>query len=135
METFWRKFVEVATVLSFISCVWLFPAPEAKWALGGAAAATLVCILLYEVLLTRKDRELFRLHQQATQVISEKDANITTLTAELERASDPELMAIYREDECERLRIRRDCMEQASRDAQRSSEFLDEFTRKQFGMS
>lgn len=146
MANIWRHALEAMTVLGFAISVWAVPLTEVKWFLGGATSATLTCVLLYEILLTRKDREIFDLYKQAGNALGQRDQEIERLKKEIDKLADPELMSIYKENERERLRIERDQIERdykakqeaddaARRSIQRSDELLDDWARQYFRLN
>ena len=145
MANIWRRILEAMTVLGFGISVWAVPQTDLKWCLGGATTSVLVCVLLYEILLTRKDRELLELERLAGSAVAEKDHDIQLLKEEIEKLADPELMAIYKEDERERLRIQREDIERAKKSEQKaidaarqsalqSNQLLNEVARKNLGL-
>ena len=103
-----RHTAEAASILGFLIAAWYVPQSELKWFSIGAATTALACILLYEIALTRKERELFALRTNAESALAEKNNKIKELNERIEAMADPELMAIYRDDERERLRIERE---------------------------
>lgn len=145
MANIWRRIVEAMTVLGFAISFWAMPQPELKWMLGGASASILMCILLYEILLVRRDRELLDLGRVTGRALAEKDCEIRVLKEEIEKRTDPELMTIYKEDERERLRLEREFNERARISQQealddirkgfvRNSQMVDEWARERLGL-
>lgn len=135
MEVVWRRFLEVATVLSLVLSVWVLPSLELRWFVIGATTAVLVLLPIYETMITRAERRVFQIRQEASNSVAKLHESIQMKDGEIARLQDPELMAIYREDERERLRIQRESIERTTRHAHESRQMMAEIARKQLDLS
>ncbi|GAB5517675.1 MAG: hypothetical protein Rhob2KO_54000 [Rhodopirellula baltica] len=128
----WSRFLEFCTVGGFVLGVVLIPIRDLKFAFAGAAVASLVLVLVFEIRRTRDQRRYTANHEQMIKDLRERDLKIQEQAKMLETSQDPELTRIYREDEEARLRLQRESMENIMRSNQSQRDALsrvaDSFT-------
>jgi hypothetical protein len=114
----WSRFLEVCTVGGFILGVVLLPVRDLQFAFAGAAVASLVLILLFEIRRTRDLQSYAESREQMLKKLRQRDLEIQEQAQMLETLQDPELVRIYRENEEARLRLQRESMENIMRSKQ-----------------
>lgn len=145
MEILWRRAVEVASVIGFGLTAYHASSDELRWSSAGAFFTALACILIYETMLTRQDRWHLARHDQLRSALADSEQENRQLSQKIETLMDGELLAIYKEDERERLRAKREHLEREQRsqheamDAARKNafeggQFFDDYARKHFGL-
>jgi cytochrome c-type biogenesis protein CcmH/NrfG len=106
-----RRILELIAILGFGMSLVSIPNSNWKWFFGGAMIVGILLIAAFEFLLVKEEND-----KQA--ITADKDERIKFLQAKFEELAvlnDPELLAIHREDERERLRIERESKERAEK--------------------
>jgi len=108
-----RRILEFLTPMSFIVTLISVPNAEWRWFFGGATASGIIVLVVMEWLVVQTENVSQTKHMQ----IEELQRRFNELAV----FNDPAMLAIFSEDQKERLRIEREAMQRVNKSAESAS--------------